>query len=533
MSKHLRNPVLRDIPTSASEWKYAICGRHKHEIYPIGASKANDNDHDNDNDNDNDSDSTEHKKGFQKYWPIITTGAGLFSDGYINNSISTVSTCLSLLYGKEYSESHAIRNISSIVFAGTVCGMLIFGYLADHHSRKFSMLLGTSMLILFTILCAGAWGKGTTNTHAGGLFAALTAYRFFLGIAIGSEYSSSSPAAAEASNLLPRGKCNRYFIWFTNTMIDFGFVIGAFVPLVLLWICGSHHLTPVWRITIGLGAIPPCSLFVLRLFYKEGKKFRETRFNRKVPVWRIIKFYWFRVAIVSIIWFLYDFSSYAFGTYSSIIIGLVLPKDAPLYKNFGWNVVFNLFYMPGSIVGALLSDYFGPRLVISVGLIVQAAIGFALAGSLDHLKRHIVGFVFMYGVFITLGELSAGNNMGVVASKVNATPVRATLYGVAAMIGKVGAFVGTYVFPSLIKNHGLSSPYYVSSALCCFSALLAFLFLPDLDQDAMKREDDKFMEYLASTGYDLSTMGIQTDDESELSTISVKNSEINEKAFDK
>ncbi|KAL3231141.1 hypothetical protein RNJ44_00780 [Nakaseomyces bracarensis] len=542
MDKHISSPFLRDIPTTAADWRYIAFERHKHEVFPIwkrapessddySGKSASGSGSAEFNDDDEDSDGGK-KSGFAKYWPIVTTGAGLFSDGYINNSISTVSTCLSIIYGKEYSESRALRNISSIVFAGTVAGQLIFGYLADHFSRKSAMLLGTSMLILFTILCSGAWGKGTSGTHAGGLFTALTVYRFFLGIAIGSEYSSSSPAAAEASNLLPRGKRNRYFIWFTNSMIDFGFVAGAFVPLVLLWICGSHHLTPVWRLTIGLGAIPPCSLFILRLYYREGKKFRESRFNKNVPVWRIIKFYWFRVFIISAIWFLYDFSAYAFGTYSSIIIGMVLPKDAPLYKNFGWNVVFNLFYMPGTIVGAVVSDYLGPRLTISIGLVVQSAIGFALAGALDHLKKHIVGFVFIYGVFITLGEFSAGNNIGVIASKMNATPVRGTLYGIAAMIGKVGAFVGTYVFPSLIKNHGLSAPYYVASALCIFSAMLAFFLLPDLDQDAMKREDDKFIEYLISTGYDVSSMGMKDDSpESDVSSVSITN--VDEKGFAK
>lgn len=376
------------------------------------------------------------------------------------------------------------------------------------------MLVGTSLLILFSILCAGAWGVGTTGTEAGGLFAAITAYRFFLGIAIGSEYSSSSPAAAEASNLLPAGKRNRYFCWFTNMMIDFGFVVSAFVPLVLLWICGEKHLTPVWRITIGLGAIPPISLFFLRLRYNESEAFRKTRFRKVMPYWRIIKFYWLRIACVSIIWFLYDFSAYAFGTYSSIIIGIVLPADASLVQNFGWNVVFNLFYMPGAFLGAISADWFGPRTTLSVGLILQAALGFIMAGALEHLRKHIGGFVVVYGIFMTLGEFSAGDNIGLLASKVFAVPVRGQLYGFAAAIGKVGAFVGSYVFPTIMRNaggidttSGLQAPYWVASSLCVFSAFLAFFFLPAVDQDASAEEDRKFLEYLKSTGFDISELG--------------------------
>ena len=36
-------------------------------------------------------------------------------------------------------------------------------------------------------------------------------------------------------------------------MIDFGFVVSSFVPLVLLWIFTPRHLRAVWRLSIGLG----------------------------------------------------------------------------------------------------------------------------------------------------------------------------------------------------------------------------------------------------------------------------------------
>lgn len=61
----------------------------------------------------------------------MACGAGLFSDGYINNVIGSVSTILTRLYGKEYTESSARKNVSAIAFAGTVLGQLIFGYTSD------------------------------------------------------------------------------------------------------------------------------------------------------------------------------------------------------------------------------------------------------------------------------------------------------------------------------------------------------------------------------------------------------------------
>lgn len=539
-TKHIDHPVWRDFPTSVAELKHRIVDQPFSEITWFNRGKKGPElESSEETDFLNNEGNEKEARKSDKYWAIITTGAGLFSDGYINNSISTVSLCLSIIYGDQYMNSRAIQNVSSIAFAGTVVGQLSFGYIADYYSRKAAMLIGTVMLIVFSVLCAGAWGVNTTGTNAGGLFAAITAYRFFLGIAIGSEYSSSSPAAAEASNLLPAGKRNRYFCWFTNFMIDFGFVVSAFVPLVLLWICGSKHLTPVWRITIGLGALPPLSLFFLRLKYKESATFRKTKFNKVMPYWRIIKFYWLRLAVVSIIWFLYDFSAYAFGTYSSIIIGIVLGDEASLVQKFGWNVVFNLFYIPGAFLGAIFADWWGPRNTLAIGLILQSALGYIMAGCLEHLRKHIAGFVVVYGIFMTLGEFSAGDNIGLLASKTMSVPVRGTLYGLAAAIGKVGAFVGSYVFPDIIKNaggydttSGLQAPYWVASSICIFSALLGFFFLPSVDQESSMEEDRKFLEYLKSTGYDITQLGFEDEDKLDFSTESTSDTDFKIKEKD-
>ncbi|CCH45800.1 putative membrane protein [Wickerhamomyces ciferrii] len=441
---------------------------------------------------------------FKKYLPIITTGAGLFSDGYVNNSIGTASTCLKLLYPDEYGNSTAISNVTSIAFVGTVVGMLIFGVVSDYHSRKFSMMVGTGILIIFTILCSGSWGyKGSIH----GMLAALTAFRFFLGIGIGSEYPAGSTACAEASALLPPGKRNRWFCWFTNFMIDTGFVVSAFVPMVLLWICTPKHLEPVWRVSIGLGAIPPISLFILRIFYKEGEVFKKTQFKKvRVPYWSILKFYWFRLAIVSIIWFIYDFSAYAFGLFSSYVIsGLYDSSD--LYKVFGWNVVLNLFYIPGAFLGAIASDYLGPRLTLVIGVSLQSIIGYIMAGCFESLKKHVAGFVVVYGIFMTLGEFGPGDNIGLLASKTSCTPIRGQYYGIAAAIGKVGAFIGTYCFTPLTEKHGTQSAWWLASSLGLLAAFLALFLLPPVDQSAMQAEDAKFLEYLSSTGFDISQLG--------------------------
>ncbi|VEU23094.1 DEKNAAC104035 [Brettanomyces naardenensis] len=452
--------------------------------------------------------------GKKSYWPIFTAGAGLFSDGYVNNSISTVSTCLSIIYGKQYTHSNALKNVSSIVFVGTVVGQLSFGVFSDYISRKTGMLVSSAGLILFAILCAGAWGVGTQacyGCNAGGLFTALTIYRFFLGIFIGAEYPTGSAACAEASALLPAGKRNRWFAWFTDFMIDLGFVISAFVPMVMLWICGPKNLQPVWRVTLGIGAIFPCSLFIMRLYFAEGEQFKKLNFKKATVPWLLVlRFYWFRLLIVAIIWWIYDFSSYAFGIYSAPILNTIIP-DGDLYKTFGWNVVFNLFYMPGAFLGAIAADYIGPRLTLASGVFAQAIIGYAMAGSYATLSKHVAGFTVVYGIFMTLGEFGPGDNIGLLAAKTSATPIRGIYYGMAAAFGKIGAFCGTYAFPSFQEHYpgikGYQVPFYLASSLAAFAGLLALFCLPPVDQEAMQREDLKFLQFLSANGFDVTQLG--------------------------
>lgn len=199
--------------------------------------------------------------------------------------IGPVNTLLGLLYPDTYTTSPASKNVSSIAFAGTVIGQLAFGAISDHYSRKWALMASTIILIIFAILSAGAYGAGGSQ---GGLFAALTAYRFFLGIGIGGEYPAGSVAAAESTGELKRGHRNRWFIMFTNVQIDFGFVMSAFVPMILVLIFSESHLRAVWRMALGLGAIPPLSLFYLRLKLDEPEEFNRERMH-KYPVLLIVK----------------------------------------------------------------------------------------------------------------------------------------------------------------------------------------------------------------------------------------------------
>lgn len=73
--------------------------------------------------------------------------------------------------------------------------------------------------------------------------------------------------------------------------------------------------------------------------------------------------------------------------------------NAPLWKSFGWSTLSNIFYIPGSFLGAYTSDWIGPRNTLALGAFIQGIVGFIMAGCYEYLKMpaNIAGFVVVYG----------------------------------------------------------------------------------------------------------------------------------------
>jgi hypothetical protein len=123
-------------------------------------------------------------------------------------------------------------------------------------------------------------------------------------------------------------------------------------------------------------------------------------------------------------------------------------------------------------------------------------------------------------IFLSLGEAGPGDNIGLLAAKTSATAIRGQYYAVAAASGKIGAFIGTYLFPIIqarapggpTGTRGGQDPFFVSASLCLLSAALALLALPDIGQDTIAEEDVRFRTFLEKEGWDTGVMGIGNGD---------------------
>lgn len=121
------------------------------------------------------------------------------------------------------------------------------------------------------------------------------------------------------------GRQHMYFILASNTSIDVAFVrsfhplhfspltspprsqvVSAFVPLVLLWICGENHLRLVWRLCFAIGILPPLLIFFWRLRMDEPERYKKSTIRgAPTPYWLALKRYWRSFLGLSLAWFLY------------------------------------------------------------------------------------------------------------------------------------------------------------------------------------------------------------------------------------
>jgi len=84
-----------------------------------------------------------------------------------------------------------------------------------------------------------------------------------------------------------------------------------------------------------------------------------------------------------------------------------------------------------------------------------------MSGLYDHLTQQVGAFVVVCitshlnvliidGLFLSFGEFGPGDNIGLIAAKVPATAIRGQFYGIAAAVGKIGAFSGAYAFEDVL-----------------------------------------------------------------------------------
>jgi PHS family inorganic phosphate transporter-like MFS transporter len=184
-------------------------------------------------------------------------------------------------------------------------------------------------------------------------------------------------------------------------------------------------------------------------------------------------------------WFLFDYAYYG-NTLSLPAILKQVDSTATLETKLLWTLgLYVVFAVPGYVLAVMKMDRIGHRRLQSIGFAVMAAAFLVLAGF-AHLTTMIVPFLAIFGLSYFFVQFGPNMTTFVLPSEVFPVSMRTTGHGIAAGIGKLGAFLGVFLVPQLQKHYGLRGMLLIAG----IAAVLGFALTSILPEPARRSLED-------------------------------------------
>ena len=369
---------------------------------------------------------------------------------------------------------------------GAVLGALVGGWLSDRIGRRAIFLTTMIMFVVFALLQAFA-----------PTMLVLVLIRFVLGIPLGSDISNGFTYIME---FMPAGERevmgNRWQLMFAVGEVLTLAVVAFFLVLKL-----PQDL--IWRVTLGIGALPAAVIFVLRYNLPETAiwlvrhgRFREAKavslemYNdgldmlpahdvtlprvrsrdflvhiRRDPIrWRATLFSWISCFAQGS-----EFATFAFYLPTLfVLVGVsgILGTDLVTMMLFGVAVV-------SAYVGPLITPKIGQRGLSIAGFAIALV---ALLVAAYALYTHRLILLPIASAVFLWGHYWDAENGVTIAATVSRAEYRGTATGFAYLFVKIPSFISLLVFPSLFAaiGHANSTLFVAIFPLC---GLLAAIFV--------------------------------------------------------
>jgi MFS transporter, PHS family, inorganic phosphate transporter len=439
---------------------------------------------------------------------VVISGMGFFTDAYDLFVIGTVAAILKVQWHLSTIETSWVTGAAIL---GAFVGAFVFGRIADVVGRK---------KIYITVAVIMVLGALASSLAPSLLF--LVFSRFLLGLGIGGDYPVSAVLMSEYSNTKDRGR----LVGLVFSMQAVGLVVGPLVGLGLLESGMSSSLT--WRLMLGAGAIPAAAVIYLRSRMPESPRFQE-RVRRDANkaaaeleaftngvidtsaatessshLTGLREFFTNPRMLLLLLgtagsWFLFDYAYYGNTLSLPSILEEVSPNASLEMKLLLTLALFVVFAVPGYVLAVWKMDRIGHRRLQFIGFAVMAAC-FLLLGAVPVLTTAVVPFVGIFGISYFFTEFGPNTTTFVLPSELFPVNMRTTGHGIAAGVGKLGAFVGVFLVPQLETRYGLRTLLVVAGVVAILGFLVTKL-LPEpsgLSLDELSGDDNARNELLVA-----------------------------------
>lgn len=423
---------------------------------------------------------------------MFVSGMGFFTDAY---DLFVIGIVVKLVADQWHLSTTQTSLLASTTLAASAFGALLFGRIADIFGRK--KMYGVEVLILAVGAIASAFSPNITW---------LIIFRIILGVGVGGDYPVSATIMSEYSGKASRGK----MVGLVFAMQAAGLIVGPLVAVILLTAGLDHNL--VWRLLLGLGAIPGMAVFYLRRQIHETPRFAAAGGAHTEALAAIAQATggeeatpaptsesaaktrqglaegWLKIARnpvllrwvigASLAWGFMDFAYYGNTIASPQIISLLSPTASLTHGTLLQLGIFVVFAAPGYWMAIRYLDSLGRKSIQMLGFAMMA-ICYGLIGIIPSVSTTVAPFVVIFGISYFFTEFGPNTTTFVYPAEIFPTEVRTTGHGIAAAMGKLGAFAGTYLFTDMLNSWGIQGAEGVAAGVAVLGLIVTAVFLPE------------------------------------------------------
>jgi PHS family inorganic phosphate transporter-like MFS transporter len=389
--------------------------------------------------------------------------------------------------------------VASAGLAGAVTGQIALGFLGDCIGRNRALALTTLLILIGSILSA-------VLPQGSSLLVTLAICRFVTGLGVGGVYPLTAVASVEEKG--SKGV--------TSVLLVFsGQGWGQLLAPVTVYLLAVAKVAEqdIWRITLGLAAVP--SLIALVLLVRDARRrmkeadfeaigsilriagdhpanieIRQEQERRAAQEFGAIEVQSFKKTFCSSrnlkkllgtggTWFIFDVTFYANVVFAPVVVERVfgLKSNSGAHEVAGPTCIVLLVALPGYYVALLLANRLGLKKLQMFGFIALAVLYGIMAITSDSIPP---GVLFgLYSATFFFSNLGPNSTTFCLPSRTFPKASRTSFNGISAAMGKLGAVAGTAVFPPILQAGGAPAALGMSAIVALLGFFVTYLTVED------------------------------------------------------
>jgi PHS family inorganic phosphate transporter-like MFS transporter len=433
----------------------------------------------------------------KQHWKVMfISGMGFFTDAY---DLFIIGVVISILKDEWHPSPWAVGLVTSTALLAAAFGAIIFGRVADMLGRK--RIYGYEVLVLAAGAIASAFSPDIWW---------LIGFRIILGIGIGGDYPVSATLMSEFSGKKSRGM----MVSLVFAMQAAGLIVGPLLAAAFLASGLSKDL--VWRLLLAFGAIPALAVFQMRRHMAESPRYllatgqhadahaaaghvlgeglsaahdnnaaKKTSFFEGFVVLTRRRDLAVRLIGASAAWFLMDFAYYGNTVSSPLVLHAVSPNNSLMTETLTQLAIFTIAAVPGYFVAAAMMDRIGRKTIQVLGFAMMA-LTFAAIALIPGIEKLVYPFLIVYGISYFFTEFGSNATTFVYPAELFPVAGRTTGHGIASATGKLGGFIGVFLFPILLSAGGLLAAESMAAAVSVLGILVTVFMLPETKNKSLE-----------------------------------------------